>query len=115
VEPVTIEAFGQEIAEAMRAYEKYIICINKTPDEFLASLHSLLNKAIKAYESRGPSLRHGIALDKQVTVILSQGDGPLPICGIYFNLHSPYQRQPQPKTVKSVTEPIGGAASKSEG
>ena len=61
------------------------------------SLISLLNKAIKAYESRGPDLRHGIALDKQVTVILSQSDSPRPLCGIYFNLHSPYQRQALPK------------------
>ena len=53
-------------------YEKYVICIDKIPEDFRASLTSLLNKAIKAYESRGPQLRHGIALDKQVTVILSQ-------------------------------------------
>jgi hypothetical protein len=34
-------------------------------------------------------LRHGIALDKQVTIILSQTDNDRPLCGIYFNLHSP--------------------------
>ncbi len=77
----------------MRAYEKYIVCIDKTPDQFEASLVSLMTKAIKAYETRDPNLRHGIALDKQVTIILSQTDGDRPLCGIYFNLHSPYQKQ----------------------
>jgi len=67
---MTADTFRQEIAEAMKAYDKYVICIDKTPEEFQASLVSLLTKAIKAYESRGPQLRHGIALDRQVTVIL---------------------------------------------
>jgi hypothetical protein len=112
---VTTKLFSKEIAEAMGAYEKYAVCLNKTPDEFEAALISLLNKAIKAYEGRGPDLRHGIALDKQVTVILSQSDGPRPLCGIYFNLHSPYQKQTLPKTVKPFTESIGGGQAKSEG
>jgi hypothetical protein len=111
---VTTDLFRQEIAEAMRAYEKYIICIDKTPEDFEACLVSLLNKAIKAYENRGPDLRHGIALDKQVTVILSQGDEPRPLCGIYFNLHSPYQGRALPKTVRPIEEPIGGSQSKTE-
>jgi hypothetical protein len=107
--------FKQEIAEAMRAYEKYVICINKTPDEFEAALTSLLNKAIKAYQGRGPDLRHGIALDKQITIILSQSDDPRPLCGIYFNLHSPYQRQLLPRTVKPLKEEIRDGQPKSEG
>ncbi len=107
---VTAETFKQEIAEAMKAYDKYVICVDKTPDEFHASLLSLLAKAIKAYESRGPNLRHGIALDKQVTVILSQNDSPRPICGIYFNLHSPYQRSPAARAPKAVKEPISGSS-----
>jgi hypothetical protein len=107
--------FRQEIAEAMRAYEMYVVCINKTPDEFAVALTSLLNKAIKVYEERGPDLRHGIALDKQITIILSQGDGPRPLCGIYFNLHSPYQRQCLPKTVKPLPEEISDGKPKSEG
>jgi len=73
----------------MKAYDRYVICIDKTPEDFEISLVSLLDRAIKAYENRGPDLRHGIALDKQVTVILSQSDSPRPLCGIYFNLHSP--------------------------
>lgn len=107
---VTAETFTEEIAEAMKAYDKYVICIDKTPEEFHTSLVSLLNKAIKAYESRGPQLRHGIALDRQITVILSQNDNPRPLCGIYFNLHSPYQKSPASKAFKTVGEPIGGAA-----
>ena len=112
---VTIETFKAEIADALKAYERYVICIDKTPEEFESSLISLMNKAIKAYESRGPELRHGIALDKQVTVILSQNDTPRPLCGIYFNLHSPYQGQRLPKTVKPLIEPISGNQPKAEG
>jgi len=111
---VTTELFKQEIAAAMKAYEKYVVCLNKTPEEFEEALISLLNKAIKAYEGRGPELRHGIALDKQITIILSQADGTRPLCGIYFNLHSPYQKQLAPSAVKSVREPIGGGQQKSE-
>jgi len=98
--------FSREIAEALRAYELYVICIDKTPLEFESSLQSLMTKAIRAYESRGPNLRHGIALDKYVTVILSQSDEVRPLCGIYFNLHSPYQKQTLPRTVRAIEEPI---------
>jgi hypothetical protein len=111
---VTVETFRQEIADAMRMYDKYVICIDKTPDEFEAALISLLNKAIKAYDSRGPQLRHGIALDKHVTIILSQSDSARPLCGIYFNLHSPYQKQSLPKTVKPLSETLQGGKSKAE-
>ena len=105
---MTTEMFRREIADAMKAYEKYVVCLDKTPDEFKAALKSLLAKAIQAYEGRGPELRHGIALDKQVTVILSQNDTPRPLCGIYFNLHSPYRKKSLPKTVRPLTESIGG-------
>src|SRR5215467_8592149 len=103
---VTVEMFRTELMEAMRAYEHYVICIDKIPEEFEASLLSLLQKAIKAYESRGSLLRHGIALDKHVTVILSQSDTTRPLCGIYFNLHSPYQKKSLPKTVKPLVESV---------
>ena len=79
---MTVDTFKSEIAAAIKAYDKYIICIDKTPEDFEASLTSLTAKAIKAYESRGAGFRHGIALDKEVTVILSQCDEPLPMCGI---------------------------------
>ena len=108
--------FKQEMAAAMKAYETYVICIDKTPEEFQASLISLIIKAIKAFESRGPQLRHGIALDKHLTVILSQSDGPCPLCGIYFNLHSPYQKQSLPSTMQAVTtEAIGESRQGGEG
>lgn len=107
---MTAQTFAHEIAEAMKAYESYVVCIDKTPDEFQTALLSLLNKAIKAYESRGPQLRHGIALDRFVTVILSQNDTPRPLCGIYFNLHSPYQKPSAGKASKAVSESIGGTA-----
>lgn len=87
-----VEDFRQEIAVALAQYEKYVVCLEKTPDEFLQTLQSLVGKAIRAYENRAPGLRHGIALDRYVTVILSETDGPRPLCGIYFNLHSPYRR-----------------------
>ena len=112
--PVTVETFSPELAEAIKMYDKYVICVDKTPEEFTAVLVSLVNKAIAAYESREPHLRHGIALDKHVTVILSQTEGPRPLCGIYFNLHSPYHKLPLPKTVKAVTESVRGRHSKSE-
>jgi len=115
MEDVTAETFRPEIAAAISAYEKYVICINKTPEEFEASIMSLIAKAIKAYQGRGADLRHGIALDPHVTVILSQNDGPRPLCGIYFNLHSPYQSQLHHKPGPAVTEPIRGGQPKSEG
>lgn len=100
---VTAEMFRPEIADALKAYEKYIVCLDKSPEECVSSLCSLMEKAIKAYETRGPNLRHGIALDRQVTIILSQTDGDRPLCGIYFNLHSPYHRKAAPKAVRAAT------------
>ena len=101
---MTVETFKDEMALALKAYDTYVINIDKIPEEFEASLKSLMAKAIRAYETRGPKLRHGIALDKHVTVILSQNDTERPLCGIYFNLHSPYQKQSLPKTVKALEE-----------
>lgn len=100
---MTADTFKHEIAEALNAYDKYVVCIDKVPEDCDASLKSLMEKAVKAYENRGPTLRHGIALDKQVTIILSQTENDRPLCGIYFNLHSPYQKKSSGKTVKSAT------------
>ncbi len=111
---VNVDLFNEEMAQAMKAYEMYVICIDKTPEEFRASLVSLLVKAIKAFETRGPQLRHGIALDKHVTVILSQSEGPRPLCGIYFNLHSPYQKPAAARKAQEVSEPIGEGRGNSE-
>jgi len=99
---VTIETFKKEIAAAVKAYDKFVMCLEKSPEEFEEAMNSLMQKAISAYEKRGPGMRHGLALDKQVTIILSQSDGARPLCGIYFNLHSPYQKHALPSTVKAM-------------
>lgn len=96
--------FKKEIAAAVKAYDKYIVCLEKSPEDFESSLGSLMTKAVKAYETRGAGMRHGIALDKHVTIILSQSDSSRPLCGIYFNLHTPYQKNALPKTVKALEE-----------
>jgi hypothetical protein len=98
---VTVETFKQEIAEALKAFDKYVVCLDKTPEECEPGLRSLMEKAIKAYENRGPHLRHGIALDRQLTIILSQTDTERPLCGIYFNLHSPYQKKHSARAAKT--------------
>ena len=98
---MTVDSFKHEIADAVKTYDKFIVCLDKTPEECEASLRSLMEKAIKAYENRGPHLRHGIALDKQVTIILSQTENDRPLCGIYFNLHAPYQKKPSSKPAKA--------------
>jgi len=98
---VTVETFKSEMSEALKAYEKFIVCVDKVPEQCEESLLSLMEKAIKAYENRGPNLRHGIALDKHVTIILSQTDHDKPLCGIYFNLHSPYQKKQSAKPART--------------
>jgi hypothetical protein len=99
---VDIDTFKHEIAAALKAYDKFVICLEKSSGEFEESLRSLIKKAVRAYETRGEGMRHGIALDKQVTVILSQSETERPLCGIYFNLHSPYLKHSPPKTVKPL-------------
>ena len=93
-----VEDFRQETAAALKSYEKYIVCVQKTPEEFLKSLQSLMGKAIQAYANRAEGLRHGIALDRQVTIILSETDGPRTLCAIYFNLHNPHRKTAPAKT-----------------
>lgn len=91
--------FVEEIEAAVASYDKHIVCLDKAPVDCQVSLESLLVKALRAYETRGEGMRHGIALDNQVTIILSQVDGQeRPMCGIYFNLHSPYKKKPEPPT-----------------
>jgi hypothetical protein len=112
---VTVDDFKPEISAALKNYDRYVVCIEKTPDEFLATLHSLVAKAIKAFADRGANLRHGIALDRQITVILSQTEQERPLCGIYFNLHSPYQRQSGVKTHARKTAKVSGPDTRQEG
>lgn len=91
---LTTEDFQHEIAVAVKNYDKFIVCVEKTPDEFLKSLQSLMGKAIAAFENRAPGLRHGIALDPHVTIMLSENADARTLCGIYFNLHSPFRKKP---------------------
>ncbi len=90
---LTADLFATELRAALRSYERHIVCIEQVPDETESILESLIEKAIQAYQNRAPGLKHGIALNRQVTVILSESSGPRPLCGIYFNLHSPYARR----------------------
>ena len=101
------------MAEALKAYDKYVVCLDKTPEQFEAILVSLLRKAIDVYENRAPELRHGLALDRHVTIILSQSSTARPLCGIYFNLHSPYQKEIAPRRPKRVSKPLGGSTADS--
>ena len=111
---MTAETFKQEIADALRAFDRYVVCLDKTPDQFLESMGSLVTKALHEFERRGPHQRHGIALDRFVTVIISQTEGPRPLCGIYFNLHSPYLKKPAAKPAKTAAEKLGEGRPKSE-
>jgi hypothetical protein len=88
-----VEDFLPEIEKALKRYDKFIVCIEKPPDAAMESFKSLMAKAIHAFETRAPGLRHGIALDGHLTIILSEAEGKRPLCGIYFNLHSPYKKK----------------------
>src|SRR5688500_15332290 len=90
---LTVENFKQEIQDAVKVYDKHIVCLDKCTQDCEASLVSLMEKGINAYNSRGAGQRHGIALDKQITIILSQTDSERPLCGIYFNLFTPYRKK----------------------
>jgi hypothetical protein len=92
--PVTVNTFKTELAQALKAFDRHIVCLEKSPPDARVSLQSLVEKAIEAYESRSAGLRHGIALDRHLTVILSQSDTDRPLCAIYFNLHTPYHKKP---------------------
>lgn len=103
-----VQTFKHEIAAAVRAYDRHVVCLEKDSETCEASLHSLMKKAIGAFENRAPGLRHGIALDKHLTVILSQTDGDRPLCGIYFNLHSPHHLPKAAPKSASKSAPKGG-------
>ena len=90
---LVIETFRQEIDAAMQSYDRHVVCVFKTPDDCLEAIERLMLKAIKAYENRVEGMRHGIALDKEITIMLSQAESDTPLCGIYFNLHTPYSRE----------------------
>ena len=54
---VTVETFEAEINDALRAYDKHIVCIDKPTVDCRETLRSLIEKAIIAYETRGPAER----------------------------------------------------------
>lgn len=101
---VTEETFKKEIHEALCNYDKFVVCLGKTTEECEIAIVSLMRKAINAFQTRSPGLRHGIALDKFITIILSQSDTDRPHCGIYFNLHSPYQKQIQAAAAAAASQ-----------
>jgi hypothetical protein len=89
---LTPDMFTEEIEAAVKTFDHHVVCLKKTPEDCQASLERQLVKAIEIFETRGEGMRHGIAKDKEVTIILSQvDDKDKPLCGIYFNLHSPYK------------------------
>lgn len=90
---LTVDTFAPELAQALASYERHVVCLEKVPEECAATLRSLLAKALEQYVNRAPDMRHGIALDRHVTIIISKSDRPRPLCGIYFNLHSPYTKK----------------------
>jgi len=109
VSRVTVETFRPEITQALRACDKFVVCLERSPDQCKASLVSLIKKALETYAHRGPNLRHGIALDKYFTVVLSQSDAERPLCAIYFNLHTPYLKKAA-AAAQSPPEPTAGEA-----
>lgn len=100
---LTVETFAPELEAALHNYERYVVCLDQLPDECAESLRSLVAKAIHAFNGRAPGMRHGIALNRVLTIILSETDGPRPLCGIYFNLHSPYSRK---HAIPAATQPV---------
>lgn len=92
IDTTPLVPFATQFDAAVAAYDRYIVCIAKPPDEFAASMVSLGLKALNAYETRPAGSRHGIACDKNVTIIFSHQEDAAPLCGIYFNLHSPYKK-----------------------
>ena len=100
---LTVDSFQAELADALKNYDRHVVCLEKLPEDCAASLRSLLQKAITAYVGRSADMRHGIALDHHLTIILSQANGLRPLCGIYFNLHSPYSRRAVTKTEPEET------------
>ncbi len=110
---LSAELYKAEMAAALKSFDLHIVSLEKSPEECRASLESLVTKAIKIYETRPEGLRHGLALDNQITVMISQAERGAPIIGIYFNLHSPYSPHQKlvasktPKTQKTPKTPKG--------
>ena len=46
---LTVETFEGEILEALKNFDKFIVCLDKTPEDCKEALVSLMDKAIRAY------------------------------------------------------------------
>ena len=90
---LTLHHYRKELAEALHRYDRYVVCLDKPTEEFEQDVRRLMVKAMHAFRNRARGLRHGIALDSHMTVIISENRKSLPLCGIYFNLHSPYEKR----------------------
>ena len=55
---LTVDMFKAEIAEALRAYDKFIVCIAKTPEDCEGALQRLVEKAIKRSEEHTLNSSH---------------------------------------------------------
>lgn len=92
--PLDIRQFLPEHDIAWHSFERHIVCLELTPPDYHKLIEQLLLKAIDQYEKLPPDRRHAVALDNSITVILTKtADPDKPLCGIYFNLHSPYSIQ----------------------
>ncbi|HMO65879.1 MAG TPA: hypothetical protein PKE47_11785, partial [Verrucomicrobiota bacterium] len=108
---MTVDTFKAEIAEAVRQYDRFVVCLDKPTDDFARSLRSLVQKAITAFETRAAGLRHGIALDRHVTVILSESGAGRPHRGVLGSLPPGIARhQASVSPYCAETRDLGGAA-----
>jgi len=96
---LTAETFEDEICGGVASFDKFIVCIDKTPEECRASLVSL-RKSHQDLRERGPILRHGIALDCQLTIILSQTEHERPLCASISTSIPLQEEAPRPKSQK---------------
>ena len=103
---VTIETFKKEIATAVKAFDKYIVSLEKSPEE-LRLPRSVMAEGARRLRELCPGMRHGLALDKQVTIILSQRHRA-PAEWHLFQFNCPYQKNALPGTVKAVEEIFRG-------
>lgn len=86
---MTPKDFQQQIVAAVKAFDRCVVSLDAPPVDFATTLPGLVRKAIAQFEKRAPGMRHGIVLNRHVTVMVSDHHGRV-LCNIYFNLHSDY-------------------------
>jgi hypothetical protein len=97
---ISVDTFSRQIDEAKKNYERHVICLGQLPEEL--DLKPLVEHAILAFSKRPRELRHAVALNGYITVILSKSDSEVPHCAIYFNLHSPYLHDARFRSTRSL-------------